>query len=116
MDQSLNNALAHLATLGIEHHRHVEALLIADWLDKVEQQAEAACLIRLCSLMGKGQCQEALIQGAKWGLPSLSPWLALCEWRLGLGAALDRRMAELESSDDPHHVRFAAGMRQAVAS
>lgn len=110
----MNASLTQLAMVGIEHHLHTEALLIANWLEQVEQQGEAACLIRLCSLMGTGQCQEALHLGNKEGWPSLAPWLALCEWKLGLGTALDRRLTLLSQSEDPQIVQFALGMRQAV--
>lgn len=113
MDISLNNQLAQLALIGIEHHCHAEARAIADWLD-CEGQAEAACLIHLCSLMGSGKCDEALALGNAAGWPSLSPWLALCELRLGLGAALERRLLALTRGNDPVMQRFAEGIRQAV--
>lgn len=113
MDSSLKGLLTEVALAGTGHHCHAQAMQIADWLDQVEQQGEAACLIRLSSLMNRGDYQQALIEGQDkdkdW--PSLSPWLALCEWRLGMGAALDRRLAQLALSDDPRLVQFAEGMR-----
>ncbi|KVV01251.1 MULTISPECIES: YscG family type III secretion system chaperone [Pseudomonas] len=111
MDSSLKGLLAEVALAGTGHHCHAYAEQIADWLEQVEHQDEAACLIRLSSLMNRGDYQQALIaaQGKEW--PSLSPWLALCEWRLGMGAALDRRLAQLAQSDDPRLVQFAEGMR-----
>ena len=111
MDSSLKGLLAEVALAGTGHHCHAYAEQIADWLEQVEHQDEAACLIRLSSLMNRGDYQQALIaaQGKEW--PSLSPWLALCEGRLGMGAALDRRLAQLAQSDDPRLVQFAEGMR-----
>lgn len=61
-----------------------------------------------------GRYQEALVfaHGNPW--PALEPWFALCEWHLGLGAALDRRLAGLGGSSDPALADFAAGMRAQV--
>ena len=113
MDSSLKGLLAEVALAGTGHHCHAQALHIAEWLDQVEKHSEAACLIRLCSLMTRGDYQQALLegQGKDQDWPSLSPWLALCEWRLGMGSALDRRLAHLALSDDPRLVQFAEGMR-----
>ncbi|MGE7956972.1 YscG family type III secretion system chaperone [Pseudomonas sp. NPDC089530] len=111
MDSSLKGLMAELALAGSGHHCHEEAQQIASWLEQVEGQEEAACLIRLSSLMNQGHYQQALALGEGQPWPALAPWLALCEWRLGLGTALDRRLAELAASDDPRLVQFALGMR-----
>ena len=47
-------------------------------------------------------------------LAGAGAWFALCEWHLGLGAALDRRLAGLGGSSDPALADFAAGMRAQV--
>lgn len=68
----------------------------------------------ISSLANQGCYQEALAfaHGNPW--PALEPWFALCEWHLGLGAALDRRLAGLGGSSDPALADFAAGMRAQV--
>lgn len=111
MDSSLKVLMAELALAGSGHHCHEEAHQIANWLEQAEGQEEAACLIRLSSLMNQGHYQQALVLGEGKPSPALAPWLALCEWRLGLGTALDRRLAELAASEDPRLVQFAHGMR-----
>ncbi|MCG8291433.1 YscG family type III secretion system chaperone [Pseudomonas entomophila] len=113
METSLNNHMMQLALIGIEHHCHADALAIADWLE-CEQHAEAASMIRLCSLMGSGKYEEALALGKAAGWPSLTPWLALCELRLGLGVALEQRLLALSQSDEPALRQFADGLRQQV--
>lgn len=92
MDTSLIRELAELALAGSGQHCHEEALCIAEWLERLGQD-EAARLIRISSLANQGRYQEALAfaHGNPW--PALEPWFALCEWHLGLGAALDRRLA-----------------------
>ncbi len=100
MDTSLIRELAELALAGSGQHCHEEALCIAEWLERLGQD-EAARLIRISSLANQGRYQEALVfaHGNPW--PALEPWFALCEWHLGLGAALDRRLAGLGGSSDP---------------
>ena len=97
MDTSLIRELAELALAGSGQHCHEEALCIAEWLERLGQD-EAARLIRISSLANQGRYQEALAfaHGNPW--PALEPWFALCEWHLGLGAALDRRLAGLGGS------------------
>lgn len=113
MDTSLIRELAELALAGSGQHCHEEALCIAEWLERLGQD-EAARLIRISSLANQGRYQEALVfaHGNPW--PALEPWFALCEWHLGLGAALDRRLAGLGGSSDPALADFAAGMRVQV--
>lgn len=113
MDTSLIRELAELALAGSGQHCHEEALCIAEWLERLGQD-EAARLIRISSLANQGRYQEALAfaHGNPW--PALEPWFALCEWHLGLGAALDRRLAGLGGSSDPALADFAAGMRAQV--
>ncbi|EMO9594581.1 YscG family type III secretion system chaperone PscG [Pseudomonas aeruginosa] len=113
MDTSLKRELAELALAGSGQHCHEEALCIAEWLERLGQD-EAARLIRISSLANQGCYQEALAfaHGNPW--PALEPWFALCEWHLGLGAALDRRLAGLGGSSDPALADFAAGMRAQV--
>lgn len=100
MDTSLIRELAELALAGSGQHCHEEALCIAEWLERLGQD-EAARLIRISSLANQGRYQEALAfaHGNPW--PALEPWFALCEWHLGLGAALDRRLAGLGASSKP---------------
>ncbi|MCO2140704.1 YscG family type III secretion protein, partial [Pseudomonas aeruginosa] len=107
MDTSLIRELAELALAGSGQHCHEEALCIAEWLERLGQD-EAARLIRISSLANQGRYQEALAfaHGNPW--PALEPWFALCEWHLGLGAALDRRLAGLGGSSDPALADFAA--------
>ena len=113
MDTPLIRELAELALAGSGQHCHEEALCIAEWLERLGQD-EAARLIRISSLANQGRYQEALVfaHGNPW--PALEPWFALCEWHLGLGAALDRRLAGLGGSSDPALADFAAGMRAQV--
>lgn len=116
MKNPLNGPMAELALAATGHHCHEQAELIAQWLDKVERCTEAASLIRVCSLMNQGQYQQALVLAEGYPWISLSPWLALCEWRLGLGTALDRRLAQLAASQDPVLIKFAQGMRHPEAT
>ncbi|WP_252091016.1 YscG family type III secretion system chaperone [Pseudomonas sp. MWU13-3659] len=110
MDMTLENLLARVGMLGVEHNCNDEALLIARWLALEPATQEAAAMLRISSLMGLGRCDEALAEGNKAPWPSLGPWLALCERRLGCMAALDRRLDSMLLSDDPGLVAFARGM------
>ncbi|MBC3437505.1 MULTISPECIES: YscG family type III secretion system chaperone [Pseudomonas] len=116
MNHSVNNLLARLGLLGVEHRHHEEALSIAHWLAREPATMEAACAIRIASLMGQGQCEEALAEGNQAPWPSLGPWLALCERQLGYMAALERRLERMTQSQDPDLVRFAEGMRAQVVA
>lgn len=110
MNRSLTSLVAELALAGSGQHCHEQAEQIADWLEHA-QQPEMACCIRLSSLANQGLYRQALILGQGQDGASIAPWLALCEWHLGLGSALDRRLVLLEHSDDPAVREFARGMR-----
>lgn len=110
MNRSLTSLVAELALAGTGQHCYEQAEQIADWLEHA-QQAEMACCIRLSSLANQGFYRQALILGQDKDWPAIAPWLALCEWHLGLGSALDRRLALLDHSDDPALREFARGMR-----
>ncbi|MCE0917191.1 MULTISPECIES: YscG family type III secretion system chaperone [unclassified Pseudomonas] len=116
MNHSVNNLMARLGLLGVEHRHHDEALCIAQWLAREPATMEAACAIRIASLMGQGRCEEALAEGNQAPWPSLEPWLALCERQLGYMAVLERRLEGMAQSGDPDLVRFAQGMRAQVVA
>ncbi|MEW9683226.1 YscG family type III secretion system chaperone [Pseudomonas sp. TE50-2] len=116
MEYSLNNLMARLGLLGVEHHHHDEAMAIARWLARQPQTMEAACAIRIAGLMGAGRCEEALAEGNQAPWPSLDPWLALCERQLGYMAALERRLERMAQSEDGDLIRFAEGMRAQVVA
>lgn len=111
MNRSLTSLVAELALAGSGQHCREQAESIADWLEQAEQQPELACCIRLSCLANQGLYREALQLGQGKDWPSVAPWLALCEWHLGLGSALDRRLALLGASDNPLLRTFASGMR-----
>ncbi|ATB63737.1 YscG family type III secretion system chaperone [Pseudomonas mosselii] len=116
MNHSVNNLMARLGLLGVEHCHHDEAMSIAQWLAREPATREAASAIRIASLMGQGRCEEALVEGNEAPWPSLGPWLALCERQLGYMAALERRLERMALSEDPDLVRFAQGMRAQVVA
>jgi len=116
MEYSLNNLMARLGLLGVEHHHHDEAMAIARWLARQPQTMEAACAIRIAGLMGAGRCEQALAEGNQAPWPSLGPWLALCERQLGYMAALERRLERMAQSEDCDLIRFAEGMRAQVVA
>lgn len=116
MNHSVNNLLARLGLLGVEHRHHEEALCIVQWLAREPETMEAACAIRTACLMGLGRCEEALAQGNQAPWPSLGPWLALCERQLGYMAALERRLEGMAQSGNPDLVHFAQGMRAQVVA
>ncbi|MGV7960262.1 YscG family type III secretion system chaperone [Photorhabdus tasmaniensis] len=112
MTRSFKGLLADIALVGSGHHCHDEANTIADWLMLNEEGQEAANLIRLSSLTNQGKYQQALDLGRDLPWPSLEPWLALCEWRLGLASALEQRLTRMADSDDPQLLSFVDGMRE----
>jgi type III secretion protein G len=116
MNHSVNNLMARLGLLGVEHHHHDEAMSIAQWLAREPATREAACAIRIASLMGQGRCEEALAEGNQAPWPSLDPWLALCERQLGYMTALEKRLGRMARSEDPDLARFAEGMRAQVVA
>ncbi|WP_323834796.1 YscG family type III secretion system chaperone [Photorhabdus africana] len=115
MTRSLKGLLADIALVGSGHHCHDEANIIADWLMSGEEEQEAANLIRLSSLTNQGKYQQALDFGRDLPWPSLEPWLALCEWRLGLASALEQRLTRMAGSSDPQLLSFVDGMREQLA-
>ncbi|KIQ81939.1 YscG family type III secretion system chaperone [Aeromonas sp. L_1B5_3] len=116
MDRQLKRQLAELAVAGTGHHCHSQAAAIADWLASDPQMSECVTLIRLSSLMNRGDYEGALALGKGCDTPELEPWLALCEWRLTRLDALQSRLALLEQSELSSLQQFAAGMREQIAS
>ncbi|MGR6743570.1 YscG family type III secretion system chaperone, partial [Aeromonas veronii] len=92
MNPQLKRQLAELALAGTGHHCHQEAATIADWLAGAPEMTECVTLIRLSSLMNRGDYQAALQLGGEHCTPDIEPWLALCEWRLGQQEALAARL------------------------
>ena len=115
MSRSLTALVAELGLAGSGQHCHEQAELIADWLEQAEQQAEVACCIRLSSLANQGLYREALLLAQDKDWPAIGPWLALCEWHLGLGSALDRRLESLDDNENPQLREFARSMRSPEA-
>ncbi|WP_429035266.1 YscG family type III secretion system chaperone [Aeromonas veronii] len=116
MNLELKRQLAELALAGTGHHCHQEAATIADWLAAESEMAECVMLIRLSSLMNRGDYQAALQLGGEHYTPDIEPWLALCEWRLDQHDALAARLLRLEQSGQPALQQFAAGLREQMAS
>lgn len=116
MNAQLKRQLAELALAGTGHHCHQEAATIADWLASDPQISECVTLIRLSSLMNRGDYEGALALGEASCTQDLEPWLALCEWRLTRLDALQSRLDRLEQSDEIGLQQFAAGMREQIVS
>lgn len=116
MNTQLKRQLAEIALAGTGHHCHQEAITIADWLAGESEMMECVTLIRLSSLMNRGDYQAALQLGEAHCTPDIEPWLALCEWRLGQLDALAARLLRFEQSERPALLQFAAGLREQMAS
>jgi type III secretion protein G len=116
MNPELKRQLAELALAGTGHHCHQEAATIADWLAGAPEMTECVTLIRLSSLMNRGDYQAALQLGGEHCTPDIEPWLALCEWRLGQQEAVAARLLRLEQSGQPTLQQFAAGLREQMTS
>ncbi len=116
MTEKFNALLAELALAGSGNHCYAQAETIAGWLDEVQHCHEVAAMIRLLNLMNQGRYQEAIRLPCVQQWHSLAPFLAFCEWRLGLGSAFDARMQALRSSENPLFMRFAAAMRSPEVS
>lgn len=116
MNSQLKRLLAELALAGTGHHCHQEAATIADCLAGEPEMTECVTLIRLSSLMNRGDYQAALLLGEANCTPDILPWLALCEWRLGQQDALAARLVRLEQSGRPALQQFAAGLREQMVS
>ncbi|ATD40610.1 YscG family type III secretion system chaperone AscG [Aeromonas salmonicida] len=116
MNPQLKRQLAELALAGTGHHYHQEAATIADWLAGAPDMTECVTLIRLSSLVNRGDYQGALLLGQESCTTDIEPWLALCEWRLGQQEALAARLLRLEQSDQPALQQFAVGLREQMIS
>lgn len=97
---SLPSLLAEIALAGSGNHCQQESNMIADWLQSQPNTEESVGLIRIMNLMNHGEYEAALAVPNLDKYEALSPFLALCEWRLGRVNELDARLQVLAQSDN----------------
>ncbi len=112
---SLSRLLAEVALAGSGHHCQQESATIADWLETQPDTKESVALIRMMNLMNHGEYEAALSLPNVENYEALSPFLALCEWHLGLTSQLDQRLDLLAQSDNPELSALAPLLRNPTA-